>query len=128
MKPQDILNKLTKHIEMICPPGFRLKVTSESASNWWSIADPKADVYQIAARSLEKGYAHTTQFIGCGASIPFVQPLSDEFGGIPAILVGVEDPYTNAHSENESLLLSDFKKSILGQIHMLADLAKYKKS
>ncbi|APJ05143.1 dipeptidase [Silvanigrella aquatica] len=127
MSPKDVTDKLTKHIEEHCPPGFRLKVTPEAGSNWWSIADPKADVYQIAARSLEKGYAHTAQFIGCGASIPFVQPLSDEFGGIPAILVGVEDPYTNAHSENESLLLSDFKKSILGQIHMLGDLAKYKR-
>lgn len=128
MKPQEVLDKLTKHIHKVCPAGFRLKVTSESASNWWSIANPKADVYQIAARALEKGYGHTTQFIGCGASIPFVQPLTDEFGGIPAILVGVEDPYTNAHSENESLLLSDFKKSILGQIYMLSDLANYKKN
>ncbi|KAB8033235.1 M20/M25/M40 family metallo-hydrolase [Fluviispira multicolorata] len=127
MKPQEVLDILTKHINAVCPQGFRLKVTTESASNWWSIADPKADVYQIAARSLEKGYGHTTQFIGCGASIPFVQPLSDEFGSIPAILVGVEDPYTNAHSENESLLLSDFKKSLFGQIHMLQDLAKFKK-
>ncbi len=128
MKPQDILNKLTKHIESVCPPGFKLKLTPEAASNWWSISNPMENAYQIAARSLEKAYGHTTQFIGCGASIPFVQPLTEEFGGIPAILVGVEDPYTNAHSENESLLLSDFKKSIHGQIYMLADLAKYQKS
>ncbi len=128
MKPQDILNKLTKHIESVCPPGFKLKLTPESASNWWSITNPMENAYQIAARSLEKAYGHTTQFIGCGASIPFVQPLTEEFGGIPAILVGVEDPYTNAHSENESLLLSDFKKSIHGQIYMLADLAKYQKN
>ncbi|WP_186645118.1 M20/M25/M40 family metallo-hydrolase [Fluviispira vulneris] len=127
MKPQEILDILTKHIQSVCPQGFRLKIKPESSSNWWAIADPKEDVYQIAARSLEKGYGHTTQFIGCGASIPFVQPLSDEFGSIPAILVGVEDPYTNAHSENESLLLTDFKKSLFGQIHMLQDLAKFKK-
>lgn len=128
MRPQDILNKLTKHIESICPAGFKLKITPESASNWWAISNPNEQVYQIAARSLEKAYGHSTQFIGCGASIPFVQPLTEEFGGIPAILVGVEDPYTNAHSENESLLLSDFKKSIQGQIYMLADLAKYQKN
>ena len=85
-------------------------------------------MYEIASRALEKGYGHTTQFIGCGASIPFVQPLSQELGGIPAILVGVEDPYTNAHSENESLELSDFRKTLLGQIHMLADMAKYKRA
>ncbi|RDB36466.1 MAG: dipeptidase [Spirobacillus cienkowskii] len=127
MQPQDVLQKLTQHIQAHCPKGFRLKVTPESASNWWAISNPNADVYQIAARSLEKGYGHTAQFIGCGATIPFVQPLSATFGGIPAILVGVEDPYTNAHSENESLLLSDFKSTLFGQIHMLADLAKFQK-
>lgn len=127
MVPEKVAQELKKHIESVCPPGFKLKVGVESAGNWWSISDPNAEVYQIAARALEKGYAHTTQFIGCGASIPFVQPLTEEFGGIPAILLGIEDPYTNAHSENESLLLSDFKKSILGQIHMFADLAKYRR-
>jgi len=128
MTPQDVANKMKQHMERACPPGFKLSLSVETASDWWAIDDPRAEVYQIAARSLEKGYAHTAQFIGCGASIPFVDPLCREFGGIPAILVGVEDPYTNAHSENESLLLTDFKKSILGQIHMLADLAKYKKA
>lgn len=127
MKEKDVLDKLVKHIHSVCPKGYRIKVTPEVANPWWAAPNMGADVYQIAARSLEKGYGHTAQFIGCGASIPFVQPLCDEFGGIPAILVGVEDPYTNAHSENESLLLSDFKKSILGQIYMLADLAKFKK-
>lgn len=128
MKPQKILSLLTKHIEAACPKGFRLKVTPERASEWWAIDDARAEVYQIAARALEKGYAHSTAFIGCGASIPFVQPLSAELGGIPAILVGVEDPYTNAHSENESLNLADFRKTLLGQIHMLADLSKYRRA
>lgn len=128
MKPEKILKLLTKHIESVCPKGFRLKVTPERCSEWWAIDNPNAEVYQIAARSLEKGYKHTTAFVGCGASIPFVQPLSAELGGIPAILVGVEDPYTNAHSENESLNLEDFRKTLLGQIHMLGDLAKWKRA
>ncbi len=127
MKPEKILQQLTQYIQACCPPGFRLKITTEAAAGWWSLADPSAEIYQIAARSLEKGYGRRAEFIGCGASIPFVQPLSEELGGIPAILVGVEDPYTNAHSENESLLLSDFRKTLLGQIHMFADLARYKR-
>lgn len=127
MKPEKVLKQLCDFIQSLCPLGFRLKVTPEAASHWWSIDNPKSEVYQIAAHALEKGYGHTTQFIGCGASIPFVQPLSEELGGIPAILVGVEDPYTNAHSENESLSLEDFRKTLLGQVHMLADLAKYRR-
>lgn len=128
MKPEKVVAQLTEHLKKSCPMGLKLTVTPEATGNWWAIKDLNDPVYQIAARSLEKGYGHTTQFIGCGASIPFVQPLSDELGGIPAILVGVEDPYTNAHSENESLNLSDFRKTLLGQIHMLADLAKFKRA
>lgn len=127
MKPEKVVAQMKAYIEKQCPPGFVVRVTTQSAGNWWAIKDEKADVYQIAARSLEKGYGKSTQFVGCGASIPFVQPLSDELGGIPAILVGVEDPYTNAHSENESLNLDDFKRTLLGQIYMLGDMAKWRR-
>jgi acetylornithine deacetylase/succinyl-diaminopimelate desuccinylase-like protein len=127
MKPDRVAKLLEAHMRKACPPGLRLTTRVESAGHWWSAGDPDAPIYRIAARALEKGYGHSTQFIGCGASIPFVQPLSDELGGIPAILVGVEDPYTNAHSENESLHLEDFRKTLLGQIHMLADMAKYRR-
>jgi hypothetical protein len=34
--------------------------------------------------------------IGCGGSIGFVGPLSELFGGAPALLVGIEDPASNA--------------------------------
>ncbi|NBX17142.1 MAG: dipeptidase [Proteobacteria bacterium] len=127
MKPEKVLSALEKHLKKHAPAGFRLKTVPQAASHWWSVSDINEPAYQIAARSLEKGYGRSTQFIGCGASIPFVQPLSDELGGIPAILVGVEDPYTNAHSENESLDLQDFRRTLLGQIHMLADFSKYRR-
>jgi acetylornithine deacetylase/succinyl-diaminopimelate desuccinylase-like protein len=128
MKPQKVLAALEAHFRKHVPSGFKLSLVPQAAGHWWCVDDLNAPAYQIAARSLEKGYGRTAQFIGCGASIPFVQPLSEELGGIPAILVGVEDPYTNAHSENESLDLEDFRKTLLGQIHMLADFSKYKRS
>ncbi len=121
--PQDIADKLKRHIESVCPKGFKLTLRVDAEGNWWKLQDLDHPAYAIAANSLSKAYGQQTQFIGCGASIPFVQPLTSALGDIPAILVGVEDPYTNAHAENESLLLSDFQKAILGQIYMFSDLA-----
>ena len=69
--------------------------------------------------ALMAGYAYGQS---AGGTIPFVSPMTKALGNIPAILVGIEDPYTNAHSENESLHLGDFKKAIKAQVHLLYSL------
>jgi cysteinylglycine-S-conjugate dipeptidase len=60
--------------------------------------------------------------IGCGGSIPFVGPFVEVLGGVPALLLGLEDPPCNAHGENESLDLADFRKAAHGSAHLLAEL------
>ncbi len=127
MKPLKVQQMLSDFLRAQCPAGFEISVVPEVAADWWTVQNPADPVYEIAARSLEKGYGQKTRFVGCGASIPFVQPLSQELGGIPAVLLGVEDPYSNPHSDNESLHLGDFRKILTSQVHMLGELARYRR-
>jgi acetylornithine deacetylase/succinyl-diaminopimelate desuccinylase-like protein len=43
-------------------------------------------------------------------------------GGVPALLLGLEDPPCNAHGENESLDVADFRKAARSSAHLLDEL------
>jgi acetylornithine deacetylase/succinyl-diaminopimelate desuccinylase-like protein len=62
--------------------------------------------------------------IGCGATIPFVGPFVEVLGGVPALLLGLEDPPCNAHGENESLDLLDFQRASRASAHLWQELAE----
>ena len=62
--------------------------------------------------------------IGCGGTIGFVGPLAELFGGAPALLLGIEDPASNAHAPNESLHEGDFKKLMASLVHLFDNLGK----
>jgi acetylornithine deacetylase/succinyl-diaminopimelate desuccinylase-like protein len=113
---------MVKKIKELTPWGVEVKITPDSIGNHWS-TDISHPIFKTAAAALKKGFKHETAFIGCGASIPFTEPFSKALGGVPVLLLGVEDPYTNAHSENESLHLGDFYKTIESQIYLF-DLLK----
>lgn len=122
MDPAKATRLLTEFIKANCPWGLKVEVVPEQGANPWKTQSDHA-VFGVAKKSLGAGYGKPAVLIGCGGTIPFVDSFTKALGDIPALLVGIEDPYTNAHSENESLDVGDFHKAARSQIHFFADLA-----
>lgn len=113
---------LRAFLESDPPRGVRVETQLESASPGWR-TEPVGPAFDAARRALRAGFGREPVAIGCGGSIPFVGPFAAELGGAPALLLGLEDPPCNAHGENESLHLGDFRKAARASLHLLAELA-----
>lgn len=123
MDPRVTLRRLKGHLKRNAPWGVQVHFSEVVATPWWETR-AEGPAFEAAREAMRKGFGQRAVAIGCGGSIPFVGPFSKALGGAPALLVGVEDPYTNAHSENESLHLGDFQKSILSSIHLYQEIAE----
>ncbi len=105
------------------PHGVKVKASITSATPWWT-TDPEGPAFEAARAALKAGFGKETAMMGGGGTIGFVQPFADLLKGAPCILMGVADPHTQAHSENESLHLGDWVKAMRSTIHLYDGLAK----
>jgi len=122
MDADDTLAQLKKHLIRNAPWGVKVEFSGESASPAWT-TDTDAPAFTAARAALEKGYGRKSVDLGCGGSIPFVGPFAKALKGAPALMIGVEDPLSNPHSENESLHLGMFRKAIASATHLYAEIA-----
>jgi len=121
--PKDVTRSLIKRLKHNPPWGIEVRAKPLSSVLWWT-TNPEGPAFDAAARALKNGYGKDAVFIGAGGSIGFVEPFARELGGVPAILMGVEDPICNAHSENESLSLSDWYKGMKSAVFLYEELSK----
>ncbi len=123
MDTNKVAAALCAHLESHAPWGAQVETKVHARGDWW-VTTPQGPAFEAVERALEQGFGCKSVRIGCGGSIPFVEPFAQALGGAPALLIGLEDPICNAHSEDESLLLSDFVKATKSVIHLYSELAK----
>lgn len=121
--PEAMRRRVVAFLEVDPPWGVEVEVTAGEAVGGWRIA-PEGPAFEAAVRALRVGYGREPVFIGCGGGIPFVGPFAEVLGGVPALLLGLEDPICNAHGENESLDLADFRRALRGAALIFEELAR----
>jgi acetylornithine deacetylase/succinyl-diaminopimelate desuccinylase-like protein len=104
------------------PAGAKVEARITRTTPWWT-SDPTGPAAEAALAALERGYGRKPALIGSGATIGFVKPFADALG-VPCLLTGVEDPGCAAHSEDESLNLGDWHKSMHSAVYLFDALAR----
>ena len=120
--PERVMATVRAHVVAFTPWGLEPTVDALGGSPAWT-TEPRGWAFEACERALEHGFGAAPVAMGIGGSIPFVGPFAATFGGIPALLIGPEDPFSRPHGDDESLHLGDFAKLIASEIHLLAELA-----
>ncbi len=123
MDPRRTMDLLKNALQSQVPIGFSLELSEESLAPAWGTSTTHP-LFAKARRALEAGYGKVPVEVGCGASIPFVESVTSALGGVPALLVGVEDPSCNAHSENESVHMGDLLSAIKSQAALFGEVGR----
>lgn len=122
--PDEAIEQIRAYLTADPPWGVKVTVKPHgSAVKWW-MTDPQGPAFEAALDALRSGYQHEPVAIGCGGTIGFVGPLAELLGGAPALLLGIEDPRTNAHAPNESLDEGDWKNLMRSLVHLFANLGE----
>jgi acetylornithine deacetylase/succinyl-diaminopimelate desuccinylase-like protein len=120
--PDRVVEALRRHVVARVPWGLECRFTPLEGAPAWE-TDPTGPAFDAARRALRRGFGTEPVLMGVGGSIPFVGPFADAFGGIPALLMGPDDPHSRIHGENESLHLGDWCSLIRAEVALLAELA-----
>ena len=116
------MDALVEHVRANVPWGARATIEREPFGAAFRV-DASGPAFDAIRRAFAEAYGVPSIDVGCGGSIPFLAAFADAYPDAALLLLGVEDPTSNAHAENESLHLGDFEKACLAEALFLGYLA-----
>lgn len=121
-KPEDILDKIERHVSKHAPPGVTARVVRyhDQGNPFLSPIDHPA--MRAAAKAYEKAYGAKAVFTRGGGSIPIVENFSRILQA-PVVLMGFSLPDENFHAPDEHFHLDNFDKGLLTLFHYWQELA-----
>ncbi len=110
---------LVKHLESHAPWGAELKITRGPTGEAFT-GTTSGPAYAALKDALGAAWGREAINIGQGGSIPFLFDFARTYPRAALLVTGVEDPESNAHSENESLHLAEFENVCVAEATFLA--------
>lgn len=120
--PEDIQDKLVKHIKKHTPKGVTVHITREPMSAKAYKVDVDHPLIQQAAKSYGEAFNKEAVFVRMGGSIPVVEWI-DEIFHIPVILLGFGTPEDRLHSPNESFPVKNFDRGLVTLVDFYQQIA-----
>ncbi|MBT1004064.1 M20/M25/M40 family metallo-hydrolase [Paenarthrobacter sp. DKR-5] len=120
--PGNAFEAMRTHIEAHTPMGAEVTFTPGRASSPFA-ADTTSPAVRGALWAMREAWHAAPVLMGVGGSIPIVAALAERYPQAQILITGAEDPDTRAHGANESLHLGEFRRSILAETLLLAQLA-----
>lgn len=121
--PHESMRAISDYLQSHAPFGAEVSVTEVEAGPSY-LADLDTPASQQLAASLEAAWGTAPVTIGVGGSIPFISDFQEVFPDAQVLVTGVEDPASNAHSEDESASVKILGNATLAETLFLADLAQ----
>jgi acetylornithine deacetylase/succinyl-diaminopimelate desuccinylase-like protein len=108
------MKALTEHLRSRVPWGAEVSITPRGAGKPYKLAaDGRA--YDAMRQAMREAFGRDAVLMGAGGTIPFVADFAKTFPDAALLLTGAGDPFSNAHSEDESLDLADLERSTLAE-------------
>jgi cysteinylglycine-S-conjugate dipeptidase len=111
-----------EHLRRRAPWGAEVNVTLCREGEPHAI-DVSGRAFQAFRRACADTWGRAPVEPGSGGSLPLVAALAAAYPDTAMLLTGVEDPESNAHSENESVHLGELRNCCINEAMLLAHLA-----
>ncbi|MDO4664696.1 MAG: dipeptidase [Actinomycetaceae bacterium] len=112
---------ISRHIKENVPFGADVQVRINEQGP--SYLANQSQATQNLHDALSKAWQTEAVNIGQGGSIPFIADFASFFPDADVLVTGVEDPDSHAHSEDESVSLSDLENVVLAEALLLQKTA-----
>ena len=117
----EVAQAVEQHLVSHAPFGCRVTTSIEETGPSY-LADLESQGVSDLRWALTTAWDEDAVAIGVGGSIPFIAQFEEAFPNAEVLVTGVEDPATNAHSENESQSIKTLKNATLAEALLLERL------